>query len=98
MTLDDMFKQYVEQAVKDYLFNNLGDLIRERNIFDDMSNDQLNEAIDNHLNNKYILVKNETIEEVLDTYLNEHDYVTRDDVSDMINGAEVRIESVYLSA
>lgn len=31
-------------------------------------------------------------------YLSDNDYMTRDDVKEEINGADVRIKSVYLSA
>ena len=73
MTLDDMFKQYVHNAVKEYLEYNLSDLIRGRNIVDDISTEDL--------------------ESIIDKYLNEHDYVTRDDVNDQISGATVYIEA-----
>ena len=32
-------------------------------------------------------------EELLDKYLNEHDYMTRDDVNDQISGATVYVEA-----
>lgn len=73
MTLDEMFKQYVHNAVKEYLEYNLSDLIRGRNIIDDISTEDL--------------------ESIIDKYLNEHDYVTRDDVNDQISGATVYIEA-----
>lgn len=73
MTLDEMFKQYVHNAVKEYLEYNLSDLIRGRNIVDDISTEDL--------------------ESIIDKYLNEHDYVTRDDVNDQISGATVYIEA-----
>ena len=66
-------------------------------------------AVDNYLeehlehilrqrNNNQSYVSEYITEELLDKYLNEHDYMTRDDVKEEINGADVRIESVYLSA
>ena len=66
-------------------------------------------AVDNYLeehlehilrqrNNNQSYVSEYITEELLDEYLNEHAYVTRDDVKEEINGADVRIESVYLSA
>ena len=64
MTLDEMFKQYVEQVVKSYLSE--------------------------HAN---IIVKDETLDVYLDTYLNEHDYMTRDDVNEQISGATVYVEA-----
>ena len=49
-------------------------------------------------NNDQPYVTEYLTEELLNKYLNEHDYMTRDEVKEEINGADVRIESVYLSA
>lgn len=40
----------------------------------------------------------EDLHNVISEYLSDNDYMTRDDVNEQINGAEVRIESIYLSA
>ena len=69
MTLDEMFKQYVHNAVEEYLKANLDIIMRESSI--DPNN----------------------LEFIIDKYLNEHDYVTRDDVNDQINGTTVYIEA-----
>ena len=61
-------------------------------------------AVDNYLeehlehilrqrNNNQSYVSEYLTEELLDKYLNEHDYVTRDDVNDQISGATVYIEA-----
>lgn len=61
-------------------------------------------AVDNYLeehlehilrqrNNNQSYVSEYLTEELLDKYLNEHDYMTRDDVNDQINGATVYIEA-----
>lgn len=70
MTLDEMCKQYIREAVEEYMSTR------------DNTNDTSTEQI-NHL---------------ISEYLSDNDYMTRDDVKEEINGADVRIESVYLSA
>ena len=61
-------------------------------------------AVDNYLeehlehilrqrNNNQSYVSEYITEELLDKYLNEHDYMTRDDVNDQISGATVYIEA-----
>lgn len=61
-------------------------------------------AVDNYLeehlehilrqrNNNQSYVSEYITEELLDKYLNEHDYMTRDDVNDQISGATVFIEA-----
>ena len=65
MTLDEMFKQYIHNAVEEYL--------RTRNNTTGLSD--------------YIT------ESSLACYLSDNDYMTRDDVSDQINGATVYIEA-----
>ena len=61
-------------------------------------------AVDNYLeehlehilrqrNNNQSYVSEYITEKLLDKYLNEHDYMTRDDVNDQISGATVFIEA-----
>ena len=79
MTLDDMFKQYVHNAVEEYLKANLDIIMREYNV-------------------RHGAVSSTDIQDVISDYLSGNNYMTRDDVKEEINGADVRIESVYLSA
>ena len=57
----------------------------------------LNENLDTIMrerNNSNVLSNTDYITEAaLDQYLNEHDYMTRDDVNDQISGATVYIEA-----
>ena len=72
--------------------------------FDEMIKQYIYTAVDNYLEQhlEHILrqrkntesyVNDYITESTLDQYLNEHDYVTRDDVNEQINGATVYIEA-----
>jgi hypothetical protein len=65
MTLDEMCKQYIREAVEEYMSTR------------DNTNDTSTEQINN----------------LISEYLSDNDYMTRDDVSDQINGATVYIEA-----
>ena len=63
---------------------------------DDMIKQYIHSTIETYLqerNNDQPYVTEYLTEELLDKYLNEHDYVTRDDVNDQISGATVYIEA-----
>ena len=63
---------------------------------DDMIKQYIHNTIETYLQERNVdqpYVTEYLTEELLDKYLNEHDYMTRDDVNDQISGATVFIEA-----
>ena len=83
MTLDDMMNEYITARIRTYIADNLHSIMTE---WFARYNVQPNS------------LAQEGINEVVAQYLSDNDYMTRDDVKEEINGADVRIGSVYLSA
>ena len=83
MTLDDMMNEYITARIRTYIADNLDSIMTEWFARHNVQPNSLAQ---------------EDINEVVAQYLFDNDYMTRDDVKEEINGADVRIESVYLSA
>ena len=66
--------------------------------FDDMLKQYIQSVVENHLQSMNTNISTEQLHHVISEFLSDNDYMTRDDVNEQINGAEVRVQvEAYLN-